>query len=417
MLTISAVSGGKWKYYLSIAKEELLAESEIEGYWLGSGAESLGLTGNVRKQQFKNVFEGFSPRSRQVKLVLNAGQPNRQGGWDLVFCTPKSVAIAYSQLSDKVPEKKIIAEVHHRALEKGIEFLTEKTYTRRYEAGVGSIEERAGLVIAAFTHQTSRLNDPLLHTHALFINLSYRDDRSTGTINSRQLYVNQKEAGTLYRAELAAGLEHHLGLRLIRKQSWFEIEGISEEAINFFSKRRNEIEARLDMLGYHSRQANEYANFDTRRDKEYKSRKQLLLDWQEQGKALGLSEGLILDLFGKQIKRDASEQIQIVVEEVSKRLSQLNKPFTDRDVYRLVAEESQGRGIGLELACSIAKGYLHSDDLVMVKEFQKSKLYESRRETLIQVPKRRDLDLALEKPIIEIPRAKEEQGHILILER
>ena len=113
----------------------------------------------------------------------------------------------------------------------------------------------------------------------------------------------------------------------------------------------------------------------------------------------------------------ASEQIQIVVEEVSKRLSRLNKPFTDRDVYRLVAEESQGRGIGLELACSIAKGYLHSDDLVMVKEFQKSKLYESRRETLIQVPKRRDLDLALEKPIIEMPRAKEEQGHILILER
>ncbi|MBW4660238.1 MAG: relaxase domain-containing protein [Drouetiella hepatica Uher 2000/2452] len=425
MLTISAVGGGKWKYFLSIAKEELLSEEEIEGYWLGAGAEKIGLKGNVKKQHFKNVFEGFAPRNKQIKLVRNAGGADRQGGWDLVFSAPKSVSVAFSQLSDKVPEKKTILEIHHRALEKGIDFLTEQTYTRRFETGVGKSEERAGLVIAAFTHQTSRLNDPLLHTHALFINLCSRADGSTGSINSRQLYVLQKEAGTLYRAELALGLEHHLGLRLHRKESWFEIDGIPDEAIDFFSKRRNEIEARLNKLGFHSAQAKEYANFDTRKAKGYKSRHELFLDWQEQGKALGLSEGLILDLFGKeQIRRDRTEQIQIVVDEVSKRLAQSNKPFTNRDVYRLVAEESQCRGVGLELACSIAKGYLASDDVQMIKEFQKSQLYESKRqEPLIQASQNidtdRDRDYISHRPIIEIPRASNmgQIEHTLIIQR
>ena len=293
-----------------------------------------------------------------------------------MVAAPKTVSIAYSQLSDKVPEKKIIYEVHHQALEKAIDFLAEQTTTRRFDRAQGFREEKADVVVAAFTHQTSRLNDPLLHTHALMINLCFRADGSTGSINSHQLYVNQKEAGALYRAEMALLLEERLGLELRRKSSWFEIAGIPETAINYFSKRRNEIEAKLDLLGYHSRQANEYVNLNTRRPKEYRSQSELQADWKEQGQALGLSEQYILSLFRKDIKHDLTEEIQTVVNDVSRRLSQLGKSFSNRDVMLMIAEESQGRGIGFETARSIGKAYLASDDVRQVKQFQKSSFYE-----------------------------------------
>jgi conjugative relaxase-like TrwC/TraI family protein len=403
MLTVSAVAAGKWKYYLSIAKEELLTEEQIEGYWLGTGAERLGLRGNVKKQHFKNVFEGFAPQNRGIKLVKNAGNSERQSAWDLAIAAPKTVSIAYSQLQEASPEKEVIYQTHHESVEKAINFLSEHTTTRRFETGKGFSQEKADLVIAAFTHQTSRLNDPLLHTHALIINLCFREDCSTGSINSHQLYVLQKEAGTLYRAELASGLQKRLGVELYRKASWFEIAGIPEEAINYFSKRRNEIDARLDMLGYHSAQAKEYVSLSTRKEKIYKSRLELQLDWKEQGQALGLSESYIRSLCGKKINLDRTEQIQTVVDEVSRRLAALNRLFSDRDVLRLVAEESQCRGIGMDEARSIAKAYLASDDVIQVKQFQKSRLYQSNRAAVVTPSP----PVAEEKKIISYPFIEE----------
>jgi len=417
MLTVSAVSGGKWTYYLKIAKEELLSKEEIEGYWLGKGVETLNLKGNIKQQQFKNLFEGFAPYSRQTKLVQNAGGENRQGGWDLTFSAPKSVSIFYSQMSDKSLEKRLLYEIHHVAVEKGIDFLSEHIFTRRSIPG-GTRDDKADLVIGAFTHRTSRLNDPMLHTHALVINLCCRPDGTTGTINSRQLYVLQKEAGTLYRAELAAGLERMLGVTLYRKGSWFEIKGIPEEAINHFSKRRNEIEARLDKVGFHSAQAKEYANFNTRKAKVYRTRKELQLDWQEEGQAFGLSEKYLLTLCGQKIERDETEQIQMVVGEVSKRLFDLNRPFSDRDVLRIVAEESQCRGIGMNKAQSIAKAYLVSDDVIHLKTFQKSQLYTSNREEPVEMPREsKIIILPSTKTLAQAPGRELDEGIILQIAR
>jgi conjugative relaxase-like TrwC/TraI family protein len=372
MLVVSKASNSR--YYTTVSRDEALSD-QVEGYWLGSGSEILALPGNVKQRHFNNLIDGYHPKSKQKKLVSNAGHSKRQGGWDLVFLPPKSVSVVLSQLPKPSSEKKIILEEHHKAVEKALDVMSSYILTRRYDNNV-FWSEKANLIIAGFTHYVSRQLDPLLHTHAIVINLCFREDGSTGSIQSRQMYVLQKQIGTLYRAEFAKCLEERLGLSIVRHDGSFEIAGIPERVIQYFSKRRAEIMAHVELLGFDSPGTRKIANFETRSEKIHRNREALFLDWREQGQALGLADQYIKTLFEHEIRRDQMEQIQTVVSEVSKRLQELNRPFFDRDVLLLVAEESQGRGIGIDLAQSIYRGYLASDDVTLIKEFQKSNQYE-----------------------------------------
>ena len=103
----------------------------------------------------------------------------------------------------------------------------------------------ARLLFAAFEHSTSRAQDPQLHIHTILINIGLRPDGSTGTLDPRALYRHQLAAGALFRAELAARLEHSLGLRARREGRCFELIGVPATLIEEFSKRRAQIEARL----------------------------------------------------------------------------------------------------------------------------------------------------------------------------
>lgn len=381
MLSVSAMKGGQEQYYSSLAKEDYYLEGgEPEGVWFGKGAEKLGLAGKVNKQEFKNVFSGYSPDGQKA-LVQNAGQPKRQAGWDLTFSVPKSVSYIWSQ----VPEmREIIQEENLKAAKKALFYLEENAVTRRGHGGTE--KEPTGLVIAAFEHGTSRAQDPQLHLHALALNLSVREDGTTGTIESKLFYTHKMAAGALYRAELAKGLEERLGFQIERKKSWFEIFGVPEPILDAFSKRRKEIIEKLIEKGFDSARASEVAALDTRTVKGHKARSQLFSDWQEEGEKLGFGKEQILSLLNRvELKqRDTIADIQEIVNSLSQSITFHNSHFAERDVIRFVAEESQGRGIGADLVQGITRGYLRSDDVIKLLPLKQENRYTTREHLALE---------------------------------
>jgi conjugative relaxase-like TrwC/TraI family protein len=345
-------------YYLELAREDYyLAGGEPPGTWLGEGAERFGLTGQVTREELHNLLEGYSADGG-TPLVKNAGKEDRQAGWDLTFSAPKSVSVAWSQ--SEGDQRSAFQEAHKIAVEKALSYLESEAAITRLGAG-GVHRERAGLVIATFEHSTSRAQDPALHTHALVLNLGIREDGGTGTIESRHLYQHKMAAGALYRAELAYQIERdpRLGLQAERKQSWFELKGVSEDLKEEFSKRRKEVEGELVAQGFEGAKAAKVAALNTRSTKEHVSRDVLFSQWREVGLKHGWSKEQLEALVSlPSVQRDLSSEQSNAFSAAVDRITQRQSHFSEKDLVRHVAEEAQGRGLGSEQVFSLIKDRL-----------------------------------------------------------
>lgn len=336
------MSGGQGAYYTGLAREDYYLEGgEPPGIWLGKGAEVLGLDGLVDKEVFSSLFGGRDARG--IDLVQNAGGRSRQPGWDLTFSVPKSVSVAWSQSPPAIGAE--IRAAHEAAVRSALAYLQENAaFTRRGKGG--SIREKAGLVIGLFEHGTSRAQDPQLHTHAIVMNIGTRADGTTGSIESKPFYEYKMAAGALYRAELAAQLEKRLGLQCEKVKTWFELKGVSKTLIEEFSKRREQIEQALAKTGFSSARASEFANVTTREVKEHIARDELFQKWQATGKELGWSINELEHITGRRMQHDPLEvATAIAVKKGLEQITEQNSYFSEKDLVRRVAEQSQGIGV------------------------------------------------------------------------
>ncbi len=275
MLSIGAMKGGQQSYYLELAREDYyLKGGESFGLWHGQGASDLGLSGVVKDEALTRLLEGFHP-TEDRSLIQQQQYKDRthQPGWDLTFSASKSVSVLWSQADEAT--KNTLQAAHFAAVKAALNYLEEEiAVTRKGKGGVD--KEPARLIVATFEHHTSRAQDPQLHTHALVLNACTDANGKTGTLESKGLYQAKMAAGAIYRAELAFQLEQQLRLTAERKESVFEIAGVSESLIAEMSKRRAEIEKALAEGGYSSAAAAEIAAFSTRQTKGHIAQKELM---------------------------------------------------------------------------------------------------------------------------------------------
>jgi conjugative relaxase-like TrwC/TraI family protein len=108
--------------------------------------------------------------------------------------------------------------------------------------------EKVALTAALFQHGESRpaehadgrvFGDPNLHTHAVVMNMATRADGTVGALHSTVLRDWKMAAGAVYHAALANEMAD-LGFDIDRlgKNGTFELAGISDKAITYFSARR-----------------------------------------------------------------------------------------------------------------------------------------------------------------------------------
>ena len=280
--SIGLMASGQHEYYLKLAREDYyLNGGEPPGQWFGAGARRLGLSGTVQAQHLGNVLNGFSPTGEK-SFVKSAGKENHQPGWDVTFSAPKSVSIVWGVADSDL--RKQIEEAHTKAVTTALEYLQEQCYARTGKAGQTLV--KADPIVATFLHGTSRELDPTLHTHCLFANVGLFGDGQSRTLKSPILYDHKMTSGAIYRAALAYGLRQ-MGFEPQAVQNWFEIKGVSEEARNYFSKRRQAI---LEATGPNATaKEKDLATLLTRSVKQHVARDRLHSDWQREASAFGIT--------------------------------------------------------------------------------------------------------------------------------
>ena len=336
MMSISPMGAGTSieDYYCDLAREDYFTKGgEPPGYWLGKGSSALTLGCMVTQEQIRQTLHGFAPDGKS--LVQGAGNGHR-AGWDCTFSSPKSVSVVWAVAERDT--RNAIAAAHARAVESALQFIERNAcHARRGQAGIW--EERvSGMVAACFEHSTSREGDPHLHTHCLVHNLAQRADGSWGGIESLRLMQWKLAAGALYRAELASQMIK-MGFAVERDRDSFRLRDISNDIEKQFSKRRSQIEQKLNEKGLSSAAASHVAALDTRSKKTEVDRARLFPLWAKQANGNRLDAGTIEILRAYILP---ASQTSLSITEMMTLLTQHASTFRLEDIYRQTAVMSQG---------------------------------------------------------------------------
>jgi conjugative relaxase-like TrwC/TraI family protein len=245
--------------------------------WQGKGAEELGLSGDVDRDQFRDLLDG-KVADQQLGTTRD-GKLEHRPGWDVTLSAPKSVSI----MAEVAGDRRLIA-AHGAAVKTALAHVEQHmAATRVRDGGAVNREATGNLVIASFQHGTSRAQDPQLHTHNVILNMTKGEDGAWRSLEPRAIYQLQKQIGAIYRQELALKVRE-LGYEIeTGKDSMFEIKGVSGDVLAAFSTRSAEIEAALGERGTSRDEASaaekQVAALDTRQAKIAADPASLVADW------------------------------------------------------------------------------------------------------------------------------------------
>ncbi|HGY2267844.1 TPA: conjugative transfer relaxase/helicase TraI [Morganella morganii] len=275
MLSVAPIAKNAENYYT--AQDNYYFLGHAGSRWLGKGAEALGLTGEVSKEQLREILAGRLPEGSSLERMENGKNTHRQGH-DLTFSAPKSVSVLAVVLGD---ERMLAA--HNAAVTAALKETETLASTRVMKDGTSAPVMTGNLVIAAFNHDTSRELDPQLHTHALVMNMTAHEGQwrtlSSDTRHnsgfSEAVYKTRISLGRIYLHELRQQVEK-MGFKThdTGRNGLWEIEGIP---VAPFSQRRQQI---LDAAGDDaSLKSRDVAALDTRQAKRTPDKAELLTEW------------------------------------------------------------------------------------------------------------------------------------------
>lgn len=257
--------------------------------WQGEGAKALGLSGEVSRDTFRAMLDGTLPDGQQLGTIRE-GKLQHRPGWDVTLSAPKSVSIMAEVAGDR---RLVVA--HNNAVKAALAYIERHAAATRIR-GDGGVERQTtdNLVIASFRHDTSRAQDPQLHTHNVIMNMTKDAEGNWRSLEPRALYQLQKAIGAVYRQELAVGVRE-LGYAIEQgKDSLFEIKGVPAAVIRAFSERAAQVEARLAERGQTrataSAEEKQIAALDTREAKQTLERGELVANWRAEADAAGFGK-------------------------------------------------------------------------------------------------------------------------------
>lgn len=361
---------GQQAYYLDTvaggAEEYYTGGKEAPGEWIGSGAAQLGLAGEVDATALHAVLGSRQPGSG-ARLTRGQGAPSVPG-FDATFCAPKSVSLLFA-LGDPETSNEV-RNAHDVAVARAVGSLESVAASAR--RGKGGLErvEADGFVAAAFRHRTSRAGDPHLHTHVVIANLVFAPaDGRWSALDARGLYGWSKTVGYLYEAELRVELTRRLGVAWGPVMNGIaDIAGIPAMVLRGFSRRRQEIEAHLEDRGLAGGRAAQVAAYATRTPKPDTPVRDLLPEWRDRARTLGLDPEHLGAVLGREFTSHvpgvASDEADALFRTLADPagLTARQATFGRREVIRAIAETTPGANI--ELVFVLSDAFLRSRHVV-----------------------------------------------------
>ena len=319
----------KDNYYVKGSTEAIAASC-----WHGNGAALLGLSGYVELETFEKILHGNLPGGIQLGRIEN-GERKHRPGYDLTYSAPKSVSI----LAEIGGDKRLIT-AHDEAVKAALEYFRQDALrTRAFRQGNIVFEKVDNFVAALFRHDTSRKFDPDTHTHAVLMNAVRCQDGKWRSLSSERLHDMKLAGGVVYRAELAKRVQK-LGydIEVTHADGRFDIKGIDEKVLRFFSKRRAEIEGELNNRGWQGAKAAATIAKDSREKKQTCDRSELHQTWQQDCKQLGFNPARVITKAkqrGQQNqRRHTPKQAEKSVLHALKHLSENESVFTDYTIIK-----------------------------------------------------------------------------------
>ena len=244
MLSLANVSASQAENYYEKDDYYTRGDPSLQSdtQWQGSGAENLNLSGPVDKQVFQQLLHGQTPEGKPLHAKAIKAD-NHRAATDYTFSAPKSVSIAALIQKDK----RVIA-AHDQAVKTALSVLENRYAQTRIRRGPGIREKvkTGNLIAATFRHETSREQDPQLHTHCVVINATQLENGKWQSLSNEEVLNNQKLLGEIYQNELAVQLRKS-GYEIEPNGSGqFECKGYDESLLNLFSTRTQQIEAYIE---------------------------------------------------------------------------------------------------------------------------------------------------------------------------
>jgi conjugative relaxase-like TrwC/TraI family protein len=257
----------KAQYSLSNAKayfEEHLSTGDYysegetaTGQWFGEGAESLRLSGTVKRDEFLRLCDNLDPRTnklltQRLKTTRNEIRDNgeactianRRVFYDFTFSPPKSVLIVAL-----IGDDRRIAEAHDRAVVVALRELERFAATRVRIKGSMSDRDTGNIAAAIFRHDTSRALDPHLHSHCVVFNATFDPvEHRWKALQTFEMVRARKYVENVYYHELARELRGFGYSLKDNPRGDFEVQGVSPKLCEQFSKRHREIDEKTQEL-------------------------------------------------------------------------------------------------------------------------------------------------------------------------
>lgn len=282
---------GQAARYYSDAADDYYAQELGASEWYGAGADDLKLSGQaVDKARLIELFSGRVEEGGEAIRRSTRNSSTNRIGIDLTFSAPKSVSI-----QALVGQDPAILLAHDNAVKRALDEAEKMASARNKVEGKSTVERTGNLVVAMFRHETSREQDPQLHTHAVLLNMTRRADGKWRALRNDEIVKATKWLGATYRAELALELQR-LGYELRHERDgMFELAKFERAALEEFSQRGRQVEEALSEKGLDRSSATtaekQEATMRTRRRKRTADRKDLFHEWKERAVELGLDLG------------------------------------------------------------------------------------------------------------------------------
>jgi conjugative relaxase-like TrwC/TraI family protein len=225
-----------------------------------------------------------------VEFMERRVAPAVRVGYDLTLTTEKSLGVL-ALLGDQRTRTAVLDAIE-AGNDSGLAYLEHHAASARRKGEPVGVR---GLTVASFRHLTSRALDPFPHHHNVIANTVVDELGTRRALDARGLYRHAQEASALATAEMRYQLSKRLGVRWRpgRAGGW-EIDGIADELVREFSRRRSEIDdaiAELEEAIGRRTTLDEVQSIvsSTRPAKERVDPSQLVAGWLERAKAHGLT--------------------------------------------------------------------------------------------------------------------------------
>jgi conjugative relaxase-like TrwC/TraI family protein len=247
MLTTTILTrqdGARLANYYEDGADDYYSKEGDASAWQGAAADALKLAGPVNQRDFRMMLDGEIGLGVYARAASNRHDSKERLGVDLTFSAPKSVSLQAFLGGDA----RIIA-AHDRAVAAALDHAETLAQARQKVKGKSLTETTGNLAIAKWRHETSREQDPQLHTHAVVMNLTRREDGQWRALKNDAIVKATMYLGAVYRGELATELQK-IGYDLRHDPGGtFELAHISRQQVEVFNARSRQVEANLANRG------------------------------------------------------------------------------------------------------------------------------------------------------------------------